>query len=271
MKIEDEMNSNSLWMATLRAVHQMLDGEPKIIDDNVALSLLPADVRERIEKRGDEFRDARTNALRVQVVVRGRFAEERVEAAAGRGVTQLVILGSGYDTFPYRQPKYAEKMRIFEINRPLIQKLKAKALAAAGIEPPANLTYVSLDFASQSLADVLAKAGFDPTLPAIVSWRGIIHMRTRDSIEEILRFAGGLPRESELIFSFAEPGAVLSGPSEEPFLSRYSPDDLAGLLRASGFSLVSFLTAEYANLRYIGERDDGLLPMRHVSVGSAVV
>jgi methyltransferase (TIGR00027 family) len=268
---ERDANRNALWNSSLRAAHQSLDDDPKILVDNVISLLLPPEMRERIANHGDDYRDEKTNALRVQVVLRGRFAEERVEAAVGRGVTQLVILGAGYDTFPYRLPEWAEKLRVFEVNRPLIQRLKSEALAGAGIKPPANLTYVSMDFAKQSLPEVLAQAGFDATLPAIVSWRGIIRTLTREAIEDVLRFVGGLPRESELVFSFAQPGAVLSGAAEEPWLTRISPEDLTGLLRAFGFTVVSFLTPEYANLRYIGERHDGLLPVETISMGSALV
>ncbi len=43
-------------------------------------------------------------ALRTEVVVRGRYAEDRLEEAVKRGVRQYVILGAGLDTFAYRQP-----------------------------------------------------------------------------------------------------------------------------------------------------------------------
>jgi O-methyltransferase involved in polyketide biosynthesis len=45
-----------------------------------------------------------TEALRLHVLVRSRYAEDRLAEAVRAGVRQFVSLGAGYDTFAYRQP-----------------------------------------------------------------------------------------------------------------------------------------------------------------------
>ncbi len=36
---------------------------------------------------------------------------------AARGIGQAVSLGAGFDTFAYRQPGWAQSLRIFEVGR----------------------------------------------------------------------------------------------------------------------------------------------------------
>jgi len=92
------------------------------------------------------LREPRLAALRCHVVLRSRYAEDRLAAAAAAGVGQAVILGAGFDTFAYRQPAWAAPLRIFEVDQPASQAAKRELLGRAGISAPANLTYVALDF-----------------------------------------------------------------------------------------------------------------------------
>jgi O-methyltransferase involved in polyketide biosynthesis len=55
-------------------------------------------------------------------VIRSRFAEDRLAAAVGEGVRQLVALGAGYDTFAYRQPPWAAALQIFEVDHAASQR-----------------------------------------------------------------------------------------------------------------------------------------------------
>jgi O-methyltransferase involved in polyketide biosynthesis len=49
------------------------------------------------------------------VVLRSRYAEDRLALAASRGVRQYVILGAGMDTFAYRQPPRRPRPRTSRI------------------------------------------------------------------------------------------------------------------------------------------------------------
>ena len=50
----------------------------------------------------------------MQQLTRARFAEDRILEAARRGVSQLVILGSGFDTFALRYPDLP--VTVFEVD-----------------------------------------------------------------------------------------------------------------------------------------------------------
>ena len=67
-------STTALNVAMLRAVHQVLDGQPKILDDPIAAVLLGDEFDERVTAYQDRAREPRSMELRSQVVLRSRFA-----------------------------------------------------------------------------------------------------------------------------------------------------------------------------------------------------
>ncbi|MDD5953130.1 MAG: class I SAM-dependent methyltransferase, partial [Oscillospiraceae bacterium] len=66
-------------------------------------------------------------------LARAAFCAQSLETASRLGTTQYVLLGSGFDTFPYRQPDWAKRMTIFEVDRPEVIEEKQKRLSQSGI------------------------------------------------------------------------------------------------------------------------------------------
>src|SRR3954468_19471639 len=113
---EREASGTAAGVAMLRAAHQLIDGEPKILDDRVSLRLLAPGAAEAILREADRLRGPGATALRSHVLARSRYAEDRLADAAGRGVRQAVALGAGLDTFAHRQPEWARALRIYEVD-----------------------------------------------------------------------------------------------------------------------------------------------------------
>jgi O-methyltransferase involved in polyketide biosynthesis len=101
----------------MRAVHQLLDPEPRILTDAPVVDLLGRPQLERGSDLSTGMQSPGARLLRSHVVLRSRFAEDRLAESRDRGVTQYAILGAGYDTFFARQPVWARSMRIFEIDQ----------------------------------------------------------------------------------------------------------------------------------------------------------
>ena len=94
------------------------------------------------------------------MLVRTRFIDERMVHAVRDGAAQLVILGAGFDTRAHRFDDLLKDVAIFEIDHRSTQEYKRRRVAAALGSGPANLTYASIDFATESLGGVLRAAGF---------------------------------------------------------------------------------------------------------------
>lgn len=267
-------------VAWLRAAHQIVDGEPRILDDPVAPRLLGPAGRAALETRHAELFSPAALALRAHVLLRSRFAEDQLADAVGKGLRQCVVLGAGLDTFAYRQPDWAEGLRIFEVDQPASQLTKRTRLAEAGIETPTNVTFAAIDLETEALLDGLLRSGVAMTEPTFFSWLGVSMYLTADAVDAVFRAVTAFPSGTQLVMTFAQPrphGAEYRGTTAdraaavgEPWLSYFEPAALQRQLLNAGFSSVRFLTVEDA-ARYFAHRNDRLVPPRQVSIVTASI
>jgi methyltransferase (TIGR00027 family) len=217
--------------------------------------------------------------------MRNRYAEDCLAESLGDGLGQYVLLGAGLDTFAYRQPAWARSLRIFEVDYPATQKWKRAKLAAAEISIPANVTLVPVDFEQISLKEGLAANGLDFTIPTFFSSLGVTQYLTEQALDLSLNFVLSLQPASEIVFSFVLASsalswrdrafgalsAVIAGARGEPWLSRFSPEQLANKLISMGFSNVSHFSTDAANARYFRGRRDGLKASKLEQMMRAIV
>jgi methyltransferase (TIGR00027 family) len=272
-------------VALLRAVHQLLDCDPKVLDDPISVRMLDSATLKQIMDHPERASEPWLRALRAHVVSRSRYAEDRLAEATRRGIRQVVILGAGFDTFAYRQPEWARQLRIFEADHLGTQQMKRERLAAGGIEIPPNLEFVSIDFESVSLRDGLKGSRLDFSQPTLFSCLGVLVYLSQEAVHTIFRRVTSFPETSEIVFTFSLQDAQLSerelearaGISAvveslgEPWRTHFDPQILIRDLRDMGFSQVGILAAEEEYERYFAGRGDGLRPSRRSAIASAIV
>jgi methyltransferase (TIGR00027 family) len=275
----------ALGVAALRAVHQLLDGEPKILHDPIAVRLLDADFLQLIRSNPALAREPLTRGLRSHVVLRSRYAEERMAQAVQRGVRQCVILGAGFDTFAYRQPDWARSLRIYEVDHRATQEDKRQRLQSAGIPVPANLEFVAIDFELVSLREGLQSSTLNFSEPAFFSCLGVLVYLSREAADAVFQLVASFPAGSEIVFTFSMQDSSMSANEAasrsalanlanslgEPWQTHFEPQTLVCDLRALGFSPISFLSPEAADRIYFQSRGDGLRAPRRGGIGAAVV
>lgn len=251
----------ALAAAVQRAAHQVLDGG-SIFRDPLASVMLGGDAGALIEAVSA---DPAQRQMRMFMAARSRFAEDCLDAAVSRGIRQVVILGAGLDTFALRNPHALLGVRVFEVDHPATQAWKRDRLHEADLAVPATLTFVPVDFASQSLAEALAAAGLQPRQPAFVCWLGVVPYLPREAISVILRYIAALPG-SEVVFDYSEPlenysperRANVAAVAErtaaigEPWLSFFDPREIAQDLRDCGFDGLEDLGLADIAVRYLG-------------------
>jgi len=253
-------------VAVERAAHQLLDS-PLLLEDPFALRLISEEHRQELQQHPARHdRSPLSRPTRAIVVVRTRIAEDELVLS---GALQYVLLGAGLDTFAYRNP--LAQVRVFEVDQPDTQALKRRRLAAAGIQPPATMTFVPCDFSKDQLPAALAAAGFDRERPAVFAWLGVVMYLEWADVLDTLRFIASLPA-SRVIFDYALPPEdapwlqrifyrrVLAHLAElgEPWRSFLRPEPLRTELLSLGFTSVDDLGATEINARYLAGRGDEL-------------
>jgi methyltransferase (TIGR00027 family) len=271
---EERSSLTAEGAAVMRAIHQTHAHQPKILDDPISSRLV--DTQSEFYKTRLELLERLPEPTRLRLkatfVMRSRFAEDCLKRAFEEGVDQYVMLGAGLDTFSYRQPLWANGLRIFEFDHPATQRWKRRRLAEAEVIVPSNVRFVAVNFEEEALATAVSRAGVDPGAPAFFSMLGVSQFLTESAFDQTLRVVLSMPSPSEFVFSFVATDAVLP-PDDvalviafsaqfaaigEPWLLRFAPEELVAKLTEIGFPRVSHLTPERANQRYFQNRRDGL-------------
>ncbi|HET6568606.1 MAG TPA: class I SAM-dependent methyltransferase [Rhodothermales bacterium] len=269
---EGQASHTAERVAIRRAAHQLLD-DPKVLDDPLALRVIPPETAAHLRERPREFdRSPLSKYMRAFMAVRSRFAEDQLHEAIARGIQQYVVLGAGLDTFAYRNPYPSDVLHVFEVDHPDTQRVKRARLAEAGIAVPDTATYVPVDFTRDALAPSLAAAGFDPTAPAFFAWLGVVPYLPIEDVRATLSYIASLPPGTTVVFDYGEPPESLNwfarkifermaarvAAAGEPFVTFFDPSDLLRLLRDLGFHHAEDFGPDALNARYFVHRKDGL-------------
>ncbi|MFL6052009.1 MAG: class I SAM-dependent methyltransferase [Actinoallomurus sp.] len=270
--------------AAARAAHLIVDSPPMIFADTVAYSLLGDQAEEFVGYHRAHGEHPILAGVRATATVRSRYAEDRLAEAARRGIAQYVILGAGLDSYAYRADPAGE-VRVFEVDHPATQRWKRHLLAEAGIAIPETVTYVPIDFETESLYEVLAGEGFDASRPAFVSWLGVTMYLTPEAIGRTLAAVGDLAPGSEIVLdytlapelrdaaaqAYADAVAPMSAEQGEPWLSAFRPEEMSVLLEDSGFGLVEHTLHREAVDAALWERTDSVRPSNLSGLAHATV
>jgi methyltransferase (TIGR00027 family) len=271
--IPSQTSRTAELVALHRAAHQLLD-RPPVLHDPLAIDILGSETAAAIRADPQRFEtDRHARYLRAFVAVRARFAEDQLARVREAGVEQYVVLGAGLDTSAYRIPRPELPLRIWEVDHPATQAWKQERLWNAGVAISNAVTFVAIDFEHQTLPEVLAAAGFDPSAGALFSWLGVVPYLTRSVILSTLGYlSGATQRGGGVVFDYSLAPEVLTPRQRavfealgervrsagEPFQSAFDPAELISQLKSLGFQFAEDFSTEALNTRYLAGRTDGL-------------
>ncbi|MCC5885183.1 MAG: class I SAM-dependent methyltransferase [Gammaproteobacteria bacterium] len=265
--------------AALRVWHTLLDDPPHVFDDSIVRSMLsgptrlvlhspPSMVRNAIRAR--EALQPELAALRGQVVLRSRFAEDALDAALAAGCEQVVILAAGLDTTAQRRPELARSGAIFEVDHPATQAWKRERL------PPdlgEAVRFVAMDFEREALDTRLAEAGLRSDVPMFVNWLGCTYYLEPAAVTATFEALGRIAAPgSEIVLDhwLPEPGLnwrprlLLAGVrfavalQREPLRCLLTAGELAQHAAAGGWQVAEQLDAKAQRERWLAGRSDTL-------------
>jgi methyltransferase (TIGR00027 family) len=204
------------------------------------------------------------------MIARTAFFDEVVERVLREDIPQLVFLGAGYDTRPYRFRTLIKGTRIFELDLAPTQQRKQALLREAGVAIPDQLTFVAVDFRRDNFGDVLRAAGYDAGRAALFVWEGVTYYLAADVVDDML---GGVraiaPAGGSICFDYASLSLEALGEEGvkklrekmktdhpgEPAKFGIRAGELESFLAARGFTVVEHLAPEEMEARYLTLRD----------------
>lgn len=281
-----EKSMTALISAFARAYHNE-NHENKIFADSIAKSLFTGDEYDAISQsiasgikffdpsfKGDEasaLKKAVEKSLAPSPLGRAAFCESALETAAVLGSEQYLILAAGYDTFSYRQPKWAEKMRIFEIDYPSTAADKKARLKRAGITAPKNVNYIEIDFEKENIRDRLCECkNFDRRKISFCSLLGLLYYVSSDDFKRLISSISEItPCGSSVVFDYPDEKSfediagerikkqcALASGAGEKMVSCYSYDEMEAILADCGFLIYEHLTPNDITKAYFKAYND---------------
>ncbi|MGC0316607.1 class I SAM-dependent methyltransferase [Kitasatospora acidiphila] len=124
------------------------------------------------------------------LVLRTRFFDDYLLAAAESGCRQVVVPAAGLDTRAFRLD-WPAGTRFFELDMPAVLAFKERVLAEQGAQPAGPRTVIAIDL-REDWATALTSAGFDPTAPTVWLLEGLLVYLDSDDVEAILATVTGL-------------------------------------------------------------------------------
>lgn len=211
-----------------------------------------------------------------EVLARSRFVEDRFDALCATGLTQVLVLGSGFDTMALRHSNSG--CIFFEVDHPATQSEKQAILASKG-RGCDNIRFVPVDFAQDDLVKALGKAGFDPAVKTLVSWLGVtMYLEQAVSVATLAALRPLLATGSEIVFD-AYPRQAELAPGEEllfaamkaftasrgePMIGGFNSPDFAKAMVGSGYDIAEIVNGEAMEKRWFGNQPRMIRPPRSV-------
>lgn len=215
---EGQASRTAEYMALFRAIESSLPAGRRLFEDPFARRFLSPRLGAvatlcRLPGAADlvsRFIDRRWAGARSSAVARTRFIDDTIDAALGRGIEQVVMLGAGFDARAYRLDGLA-KVTVFEVDHPDTLAKKQTILQREALDAPSRVRFVGTDFKSADLDGVMAAAGYSTQARTFILWEGVTNYLTEAAVDTTLRWCARAAPGSQLLFTYVH-RAVLDDP-----------------------------------------------------------
>jgi len=216
--------------------------------------------------------DRRWPGVRTSVVARTRLIDDTLSEFAPEQFGQLVILGAGFDSRPYRL-RCLETLPTFEVDHPDTQQAKREALTRALGTLPGNITFIPTDFNLRQLGSDMEASGYCASVPTMFLWEGVTNYLNEDAVDATLRWCAQAAPGSSLLFTYIH-SDVLTRPAQfvgadrlfaslnkagEQLTFGMDPDAMSGYLDCRGFVSEWDLGASEYRARYFGRKAQSMV------------
>ncbi len=197
------VSNTAIGAATCRLIEQYQPEDIRLFHDPLVKELVGTPIRvlmrlASMRKLAIQQMDAITPGIYGVQIARTRFIDDAVQDALAQGIEQVVILGAGLDTRAYRLAGM-EHARVFEVDLPSVQEAKKKRLRSHFGRLPEQVTFLPIDFETQSLEAVFSGTSFSP---AIFVWEGVTQYLAEEAVRRTLAFVGQSAPGSILVFTY---------------------------------------------------------------------
>lgn len=173
-----------------------------VVDDAFARTMLRPSlaVLDRVMGRGPRLLRS-SSVLRAALATRTLWFDDQVRGALRDGVSQVAVIGAGYDSRAWRLE--CEDARFFEVDHPATQSAKI------AVAPKHGPTYVPVDLSTEVAAAALCRGGLDPAARCLHVLEGVtMYLDEAAVLRQLRALAAVSSSGSRLAVNFTPPESV---------------------------------------------------------------
>ena len=200
------VGSTAIGAMAFKAMESFVPERQRLFDDSVAIRFLPPFlgfvIRQKLLRSALQgLLERRMPGTYGGMVCRTRYLDDVVMASVSTGIRNIVIVGAGFDTRPYRL-ELGAAVRVFELDLPAMIEAKKQRVTQVLGKLPGHVTYIAMDFDSEDLSAALTREGLDQQARVILILEGVTQYIGKPAVESMLRFVARRPRGSEAVFTY---------------------------------------------------------------------
>ncbi len=273
--VENQPSQTAMGVTFMRALAAVDKREEIRGHDYLAEIFLPEDQRDYLKSpeiqqkivKGDH------SVVYEYIIARTAYFDKIVEQAFRDNIPQIIILGAGYDSRPYRFKDLIKDTRIFELDIHTTQQQKIQLLLQKNIPIPDQLTFVPINFNMETLGDALYKANYYKDQKNLFIWEGVTPYLSLKAIDDTLHFIKTISASgSTLCFDYTTRWSEMMNAYGvrklfETHMANYSGEvarfslergKIESFLSDRGYKIIEHLTAEDMERKYLTLRDGTL-------------
>jgi len=188
--VQEQASGTAMWCVLMRALSAAETREGVKGGDYLAAIFLPDNQRGLLKTPSQREWAIKKQppGMYAYLIARTFYFDHIVEQALQENIPQIVILGTGYDSRPYRFQKLVKETRFFELDTPPTLQHKKELLQKANIPIPKNVIFVPIDFTKDTFEEVFFRAGYDRNKKTLFLWEGVVYYLDPKAIDTTLHF-----------------------------------------------------------------------------------
>ena len=287
---KQKLDATAIGAAAIRTLESDSPKELRLFEDNITKDLLsqPArffmslmrfkSLRGLMEKRWEKKGPGVLGGL----ICRTRYIDDVLQSEIEKGIENIVILGAGLDSRPYRIPGI-EDTKVYEVDMKPTQDHKKERIKKIFGSLPSHVTYVPIDFNTQALEQILGSKGLDISEPTFFIWEGVTQYITKKAVDSTLEYISKTAPKSSVVFTYALKSVVdgisnikgsdylIKGAKRagHPWIFGLDPSNIKQFLDQYNVSLVEDVGASYYQEKYLGPigRDLNVFEIERIAFG----
>lgn len=260
--VESQPSESAMTVAFCRALAALDEQEERRGPDYLAEIFLTEDRRRPLRDQTSRewvIEKLVTPELYGYFKARTVYLDDIFEQALWDNLPQIVFLGAGYDTRAYRFKELIQETRIFELDIEPTQRRKKELLRQAAVPIPEQLSFVPINFKTESIEARLLEAGYDKQRKTLFIWEGVSYYLSLEAVNDTLNAIKLIaPAGSTLCFDYMS-APVPSAYAAEPFQFWIAPGKIEVFLAERSYSLEAHHTPEDIVRNYLSLPDGSVV------------